>query len=140
MIKTDKRWVYATLIPLAITGIAIHIVGEHFSVETEYGLRPNPWLSELKLIHNLFNFLFIFIVGKIFNGHIKPGLLLKKKTRIKSGFLLVKAIIFLVISGVLLLYSSDEKVHEILVEIHWILGLILIGSFVYHQLLGLKEK
>ena len=41
---------------MSLTGILIYLLSEYFQIETDYGLRANPWIDEVKFVHNLFNF------------------------------------------------------------------------------------
>lgn len=133
MKKRDRNYIYFCLFFMAVSGIGVEVLDEFFKVETDFGVRSNPWIEEVKFIHNLFNFAFVFCVGKIFNSHIALGLKNIKKERRLTGILSFICINCLVLSGIILLYTGNEEVIEITELIHWYLGLTLIVSFFTHQ-------
>ena len=132
MTKNRKIYLLLSLFFMASSGVAIYLLDTFFPVETDYGTRSNPWLSEMKLIHNGFNFLFIFCVGAIFPNHIYPGLVGKKKERRGTGVFISLIIFFLVFSGVFLLYIGDEAILNILEDLHWWGGVSFIVVFLFH--------
>ena len=139
MKKNDKMYIYSCFCIMAISGLGIYFLDNFFFIETEYGLRSNPWLDEFKLLHNSANFVFIFLVGKIFNQHIFLGLKKKKRDRFYSGHMIFYITLFLATSGVLLFYLSDEKLSGFLRDLHLYMGLFLIFNFLIYYL-SLKNK
>lgn len=125
---------------MALSGILLHIIDEHFKIETNYGLRTNPWLDEVKFVHNIFNFLFIFSVGRIYNGHIFLGLSLVKKKHQLTGFLITFAILILTLTGCSLLYVSDLEWSGILANLHWWVAVFFVFTFIFHYLCHFREK
>ena len=118
---------------MALSGLILYVLINFFQIETEYGLRANPLIDEVKLIHNLFNFLFVFSIGLIFTNHILKKFMDKYSKKIISGYLLSISIIMLLPSGVLLLYISDLALREIFTSIHFYLGM----SYILIQLIQL---
>ena len=140
MKSSDKKFLFISLFVMGLSGVLLHIIDEHFKIITPYGHRSNPWLDHIKLVHNIFNFIFIFGVGRIFNSHIWLGLSLKKKKHRTTGFAIAISIPLLVISGCLLLYISQEKLISIIEATHWYLGLFFIFSFIFHYLHFRRSK
>lgn len=108
---------------MAVSGLFLYVLINFFQIETEYGLRSNPIIDEVKLMHNLFNFLFVFSIGLIFTNHILKKFMDKYSKKIISGYLLSISIIMLLPSGILLLYISDLDLREIFTSIHFYLGI-----------------
>ncbi len=140
MKKFDRNFVFTTVIITCLSGVFIYLLEEFFKIETEYGLRANPWIDEAKLFHNILNFVFIFSVGKIFNGHIIHGLLLKKKNLRVTGFLMSFLIVLLTLSGCLLLYNSEGFLSGILDDVHFYGGLSLFVVFIVHFFLHIRLR
>jgi hypothetical protein len=140
MKKGDRNLILFSILVMALSGISLFLLDEFFKIETTYGLRTNPLVDDVKFIHNLFNFIFIFAVGKIFNCHIIHGLKLKKKKHRITGFSIFITIIGLVLSGTLLLYITEESYILDLRSVHWYLGLIFSISFIFHQLAQFRDK
>ncbi len=132
MKKSEKKLTLFSILGISLTGILIFIFDEFFKIETDYGLRSHYLLDEFKLIHNLFNFLFVFTVGVIFNSHILLGLKKIKKDRFYTGFIMSGLTVILIISGVSLLYLSSEALKEYGELIHLGSGILFILSFVVH--------
>jgi hypothetical protein len=139
MKKTDRNLLLFSVLFMALSGIGLFLLDEFFKIETDYGLRSNPWIDDVKFVHNLFNFLFIFSVGKIFNCHIIHGLKLIKKKHQITGFSIFLSILGLVFTGTLLLYITDEEYSSDLRSIHWYLGVIFSTSFIFHKLAHLRD-
>ena len=121
---------------MALSGLILYVLINFFQIETEYGLRANPLIDEVKLIHNLFNFLFVFSIGLIFTNHILKKFMDKYSKKIISGYLLSISIIMLLPSGVLLLYISDLALREIFTSIHFYLGM----SYILIQLIHITPR
>lgn len=135
----DKNFLIITFFVMALSGVGVHLVDEHFPIQTAYGLRTNPIIDELKLIHNLGNFLFIFAVGNIFKGHILLGLKGIKKKGKYTGWLFFSLILLLCLTGTLLLYVTNEDLVEFIEGAHWIMGLLSVVTFLVHYFLN-KSK
>lgn len=133
MNSRSKNTIFISLLGMSLSGILIFILDTFFFIQTEYGLRENPLIGEVKLIHNLFNFLFIFAVGRIYDGHIRLGLTGIKQNKKVTGVCLYVLIWIMTISGCLMLYMGDEGILEYLESIHLIVGFMFITLFIIHN-------
>jgi hypothetical protein len=132
MNKFDRNLVILSALGISLSGILIFVLDEFFKLKTDYGLRTNPLMDEIKLVHNFFNFLFIFAVGKIFNGHIILGLRKIKKNKLITGHVIFYGSIFLTFSGILLLYVSSVELRYFISKAHLVIGITFFLSFIVH--------
>jgi hypothetical protein len=118
------------------------------------GLFMLPWVAEFKLqwdvsldlgfgyrqgsalIHVLFSWLMLILLGALWHSHMRGGW--RKKRNHISGIVQASSLLVLAISGLGLYYLGSENAQLYASLIHCGLGLILIFSFIWHYLHGMK--
>jgi hypothetical protein len=88
-----------------------------------------PWWLTL---HGAFAFAAVWIFGVLWGVHIPAGWSGRK--RHLSGGLLVALLAWLIISGYLLYYVSDEQLRAATSLAHWLIGLVVPIGFLAHRL------
>jgi hypothetical protein len=120
---------------MAGSGALLVIMSEYFKIETQFGLKAHPMTSVIKIFHHFTNIIFVFAIGKIFNGHIQLGLSLKKKKKRITGFSISILIPLMMISGAAILYASSQDFMTLASDFHWYFGLSFTLSFIIHKFL-----
>ena len=119
-----QRWFTITSLSIcSLSGIAF-LVGHEFHISKAV-LGNHSVLA----LHGIAAALALIAFGAVMPFHIKAGL--KAKKNLISGISQLTILAILVITGLLLYYGPEES-HEASELIHWVLGLIFVGFFVFH--------
>lgn len=115
-----KGSLYFVVTVLWITG-AVHGLGRRADFLFDLSGVDALWSLLLK-VHGGFSFIFTFLFGSLL-FHISSGIV--KKWNRKSGVSMLTTCVVLIVTGVLLYYTGDERTREITVYVHLIVGLLL---------------
>ncbi|QWE31569.1 hypothetical protein [Polynucleobacter sp. Adler-ghost] len=119
-----QRWFTITSLSIcSLSGIAF-LVGHEFHISKTI-LGNHSVLA----VHGIAAAFALMAFGAVMPFHIKAGL--KAKKNLISGISQLTILAILVITGLLLYYGPEES-HEASELIHWVLGLIFVGFFVFH--------
>lgn len=129
-----RRLIYGVGTGLWLSGGA-WLIFHYFLVQNgEFGPTPHPlepwWLKA----HGAFAFAALWSFGLLWGIHIVNGWAVHRRRR--SGGLLVGTLTWLVLSGYLLYYLSDERLRPIVSLLHWGVGLASLGLLGAHVLLA----
>jgi hypothetical protein len=123
---------------LWITGAAwvlLHYFGE---VQGEFGAETNPAQPWLLRLHGLVLIPAILVIGSLLVAHIPKGWN-DKKQRI-AGIILTVFFGFLIISGYMLYYVGSDDIRNYTSIFHWVIGLVVPISFIWHYINRYSNK
>ena len=136
------RWhewlVYAIASLLVVTGIAWLLLDRFGKVNGEFGPEPSPALPWLLLIHGAAAYGFAIIAAMLIPVHMRLGWNAGRNRR--SGLSLVGISLFLVLTGLVLYYSTAEGFRSTSSLVHWMVGLALPPLIVIHLVRGKKSR
>lgn len=119
----QKRWLYAGLLLLWLTGTTWLVFHYFLQVPGTFGPRPHPleywWLRG----HGLVALFALLAVGTLFHAHIPRAWQLRRHRL--TGGLLLAFLAILMLSGYALYYFSSDANAAWLPLLHWIPGLAL---------------
>ena len=119
-----QRWFTITSLSIcSLSGIAF-LVGHEFHIS-----KTTLGNHSVLALHGIAAAFALMAFGAVMPFHIKAGL--KAKKNLISGISQLTILAILVITGLLLYYGPEES-HEASELIHWVLGLIFVGFFVFH--------
>lgn len=129
-IKTQlKRSLMTGFISLLVSGTTYWITRLYFRIPGEFGESPSLLERIAGPTHLFFGFFFCFLLGRIWSEHIVPARLVSQN-RI-TGWLILIIVSALVISGIGMLYSSQDII-SLLEQIHPWIGISLIPALLVH--------
>jgi hypothetical protein len=119
---------------LSLSGLSIYACKEWFYITTDYGIRNNPLIDEIIFIHNFSSFFFLFILGVIYNGHVKKALKIKDLSRSKkrTGIMLLSMNFISALTGSFLFYLTNEVIKDIFELVHLWNGVAFVLILVLH--------
>ena len=131
--RFNKILVYLSFFGLSLSGI-IWCVFHYFIRESnKIMFYHHPLEHKVLVVHGIFGYIFIFVFGFIWNIHIKKWLSAKNKN-IKSGIIMIVIFLLLSVTGLMLYYSSCEKIQQYSKITHIVLGIFCILVFLIHIL------
>lgn len=119
-----QRWfTISNLSICSVTGI-VFLAGHEFQLA-----RSVLGEHQILVIHGVTSALTFMAIGTVLPFHIKAGL--KAKKNLISG---ISQLVFLTIlvGTAMLLYYGPEELHDGAVWIHWTVGIIFFGIFIFH--------
>ncbi len=119
-----QKWFVTTgMLACSITG-SLYLLGHEFQIE-------RSWLGTHSILvaHGLAAMLATLALGSVIPFHLKAGIKSKKKWI--SGFSQLSFLSALVISGALLYYGPEE-IRDIVIQLHWMIGLLFFAIFSVH--------
>lgn len=133
-----RRWTYATLAVLLLTGAAwwwLHTFGQ---VETEFGRAPHPAAPWFLRAHGAAAMLMLVLFGILLPVHLRRGWQAQRNR--SSGVFLGSLCAILILTGWLLYYASYERLREFASLVHSWLGITLPVWIVGHIWLGRRWR
>jgi len=125
----QKWFVIFGILACSISG-SLYLLGHEFELA-----RPQLGAHFILTMHGLTAMLATLALGSVLPFHLKVGW--KSKTKWMSGFGQLGSLAILLISGGLL-YYGPETIREIVIQIHWMIGLLFLALFLIHVLGKLK--
>lgn len=126
-----RRTVYLIAAGSWITGLLWVIFHFFMSVEDEFGFDTVHPLEKWWLtFHAVFFFCALWMFGVLWPNHVKINWRMKRRRW--SGGLMYGIVIWLAISGFLMLYLGDEKLRNLSSWAHWLVGLAALIAFTIH--------
>lgn len=119
----QKWFVMFGVLSCSLSG-SIYLVGHEFQVQ-----RPLLGSHNILAIHGVAAMLAILALGTVLPFHLKAGL--KSKRKRLSGIGQLSFLGALIITGALL-YYGPETIREIVIKIHWMVGLLFFAIFLLH--------
>lgn len=115
--------------------LLLHYYGQS---EGEFGPEMNPLEPWMMKLHGLFVIPCLLSIGTMFVAHIPKGW--DHRAQRLTGIVLCSVLTVLAASGYLLYYTGGEVLREWSSLAHWIIGLALPLSFLWHYLNGLAAR
>jgi hypothetical protein len=104
----------------------------------EFALEPHPleywWLR----LHGLCAFVLLWLGGLLWALHVRHGMGLAQRRR--SGLAIVFAFCMLAASGYLIYYADEGVAHDLIVVLHWAIGLALVVPVALHALPSIRVR
>ena len=126
---------------LSLSGLGLWLSGSAWLVlhyfgqtEGEFGPEMNPLEPWMMKMHGFFLIPALLGIGALFVVHIPKGW--DHRRQRLAGIALSVALAVLIASGYLLYYAGGEALREWTSLSHWVLGLALPVSFLWHYLNG----
>ena len=125
-----KSVLYATTAILFVTGATYFVLDRFFKLESEFGAVPR-YAQILSLhFHGIVSIWFMILFGYFYSKHIEPSR--RGLVKRKSGYSLLFAMVFLIVTVPGLYYVGDEKLKAAFVFAHTYVGLLLPVPFLVH--------
>lgn len=130
--KFSKKLLYPSLIVLATTGFTWLISHYLLEIQGEFGPEKHPLEIWSLRVHGLSAVFTTLFVGMLLEHHMLSYF--KQKRRLITGLSLAVLALFLLISGYMLYYLSEDSWRIFFSISHWVLGVIGILVFALHLL------
>lgn len=127
----QRRFVLLGILACSLTGIS-YLIGHEFYIQRKF-LGDHSVLTW----HGITAMLATLAIGSILPFHLKAGL--QSRRKIASGFSQLGCLSALMITGALLYYGPEEM-RDVVVMMHWIIGLVFFIFFLLHGVLFIKFK
>ncbi len=125
-----KAFLYVSLLGLYLSGVLVWILNTWFQRDQGLGLEPSVYATPSLHIHSILGLWFLILFGYLFHSHVLPGL--RRKKKIKSGWLLLIVCIVLILTVPGLFYLTNETAKSITSLIHIYIGLSSLLIFGIH--------
>lgn len=125
----QKWFVMFGIFSCSLSG-SIYLIGHEFSIE-----RSILGSHKILATHGVTAMLAILALGSVLPFHLKAGL--KSKRKWLSGIGQLSFLSALVITGALL-YYGPVAIREMVVNIHWVIGLIFFAVFLWHSTINIR--
>lgn len=125
----QRTFVISGMMACSITGL-IYLLGHQFHIQ-----RSTLGSHSILTAHGIAAMLATLAIGSVLPFHIKAGY--KSRRQLWSGFSQLGFLAVLVISGALLYYGPEE-IRDIVIDTHWIVGLLFFTIFVLHAFSRLR--
>lgn len=133
--KFTKKILYPSIILLAFSGFT-WLIGHYFlEIQGEFGLEKHPLEIWSLRLHGFFALWGLITIGLLLEHHIVSYI--KHRRRLWSGLTLLLLSVWLLLSGYMLYYLSDDQWRNIFSLGHWLIGSITI-VFVLIHIIGKK--
>ena len=117
---------------LFLTGVLWLIFHYFMRTESEFGFKSHPleafWLD----LHGIFGYFSLWAFGMLWITHIVRGW--NVRWRRWSGGFLVGFTVVLALTGLGIYYIDSRDIRELVVIVHWVLGLVALAIFLIHWL------
>ncbi|OWF66254.1 hypothetical protein B6A14_03400 [Polynucleobacter hirudinilacicola] len=125
----QRLFVIGGMLTCSISG-SLYLLGHEFQIQ-----RAALGNHNVLALHGVFAMIATLALGSVLPFHLRAGLKSKKKWL--SGLGQLSFLAALLITGALLYYGSAE-IRDVVVSIHWILGLLFFVVFLAHSILRLE--
>ena len=125
----QRLFVIGGMLACSISG-SLYLLGHEFQIQ-----RSTLGNHSVLALHGVFAMIATLALGSVLPFHLKAGFKSKKKWL--SGFSQLSLLAALLITGALLYYGPAE-IRDVVVSIHWILGLLFFVVFLAHSILRLE--
>lgn len=122
--RFTKKLLYPSCILLALSGLTWLIGHYWLEIQGEFGPEKHPLEIWSLRLHGLFALFGILCIGMLLEHHIK--IYLKHKRRWWTGIPFLILSIWLILSGYMLYYLSEEDWRLFFSLGHWTIGLICV--------------
>lgn len=131
--------VWLSMITASLTGILLipNALNLKFAMDIPT-LVVDTWLEYLPMLHALFSFWLLMVVGSLWSVHMRMGWR-RRKNRL-TGTLLIVGFLMLFFSAIGLYYAVDDRYLNYSSAIHIMSGLVLMMIMLIHYIAALKEK
>jgi hypothetical protein len=133
----QRRCVYATGAALLLTGVAWLVLRYFMRPASAFGdtIHPlEPWAMKL---HGAAAMVALFFVGTMLHTHIRRAI--KHGTNLVTGWSMIAALLFLVVTGYGLYYLAGEANRWAWSALHWGAGLASAVLLVLHIRIGRRS-
>jgi hypothetical protein len=129
---SGRMTVYVIAAGVWITGV-LWLVFHHFLLRpTEFGVEPHPLEIWWIRLHGAFTFGALWLIGFLSAQHIVSGWA-SRRCRL-SGVTLLSVAALLTLTGYLIYYLGNEDLRRLASGLHWGVGLVAPGLFLWHRL------
>jgi len=125
----QRLFVIGGMLACSISG-SLYLLGHEFQIQ-----RSALGNHSVLALHGVFAMIATLALGSVLPFHLKAGL--KSKRKWLSGLSQLGFLAALLITGALLYYGPAE-VRDVVVNAHWILGLLFFVIFLAHSILRLE--
>jgi hypothetical protein len=125
----QRLFVIGGMLACSISG-SLYLLGHEFQIQ-----RSTLGNHNVLALHGVFAMIATLALGSVLPFHLKAGL--KSKRKWLSGLSQLGFLAALLITGALLYYGPAE-VRDVVVNAHWILGLLFFVIFLAHSILRLE--
>jgi hypothetical protein len=120
MKKSDKYLLYITHTLTLMTGLLYGVTIYFLEPENAWDVVNHPMQIYFQQAHILVSPILVFIMGLIWQAHIRHKLEVQETLRKTSGLILIYSFIVMVLSGYLIQISVSEIARNIMVGMHLI--------------------
>ena len=121
--RVFKRIFYLFFTSLFFTGATWWAFEKWVRIKGPLGEDHHPLQQLLLRVHGVIAYGVLLIIGYLIHAHIRPGLKNPKKYKLKTGWMMMIATSLLIFSSVMDLFGPEGVFHDVLVQVHWYLGL-----------------
>lgn len=125
----QRLFVIGGMLACSISG-SLYLLGHEFQIQ-----RSTLGNHNVLALHGIFAMIATLALGSALPFHLKAGFKSKKKWL--SGFSQLSLLAALLITGALLYYGPAE-IRDVVVNAHWILGLLFFVILLAHSILRLE--
>jgi len=127
----QRSFVIYGMLACSITGM-MYLLGHQFQIQ-----RSMLGTHSILAAHGIAAILATLAIGSVLPFHIKAGY--KSRKQLWSGFSQLGILAALLISGALLYYGPGE-IRDVVIDIHWMVGLLFFTIFIQHTFSRLRSK
>jgi hypothetical protein len=126
----QRLFVICTMMTCSIAGL-LYLLGHQFQIQ-----RMILGSHQILAVHGAAAMLATLAFGSVLPFHIKAGY--QSKRQWWSGFSQIGFLTILLISAALLYYGPEEM-RDAAIEVHWIVGVLFLLTFLVHVLIRLRD-
>jgi hypothetical protein len=135
---THRRYGYAVLALLFLSGLAHFVLHRWFSAEGEFGPHPHPLEPWMLKLHGAAAMFALVLLGSLWRGHVRNSW--RHRRNRGAGGIFLACVLLLAGSGYGLYYLGGDAARDWCRQLHIVVGLLAAPAFAAHVLRGLSER